>query len=79
MIKKTMLKAKNRYKVISLFLLLCVCFSFAGCNNKSENDTSAVRHAEEVFEEIAVDYGTYGAKADHDFCFHLRFSFLWGK
>ena len=52
------------YQIISLLLTACVLLTFAGCGKEAEKPSSDPKRAEDVVEEIAVDYGTYGAEAN---------------
>ena len=54
---------KTVISVIALFVLLCSCMAFPGCKDDAGNVPSDTRNAEEIVEEIAVDYGSYGAEA----------------
>lgn len=47
-------------KVCSAFLALLLVFSLSGCAGSGASDPTRV---EKIVEEIAVDYGTYGAEA----------------
>ena len=55
-------KHKAYRRILSGFLLTGVLFSFAGCQT-GEKQAEDPRRAEQIVEEIAVDYGTYGAEA----------------
>ena len=49
-------------RIIASVLVLCTAFSLVGCGrgDKSSDDP---KYLESIVEEIAVDYGTYGAEA----------------
>jgi len=49
--------------IIKCILLLCIIFSLAGCESKNDNSSDDPRLLENIVEEIAVDYGTYGTEA----------------
>ena len=55
---KTVLKP-----IIAFLLILCACVFSAGCGNNAENPSAAPKDAGEIVEEMAADYGTYGAEA----------------
>ena len=48
-------------KCFIIFLMLCIVISLASCGKSS---SSAAVNVEKTVEEIAVDYGTYGEKAN---------------
>ncbi len=48
-------------RLISIVLILCICVSLAGCRYPSDDP----KRVEQIIEEIAVDYGTYGAEAEN--------------
>ena len=47
-------------RLILLILILCLCVPLAGCGKASDDP----KRVEQIIEEIAVDYGTYGAEAE---------------
>ncbi len=47
-------------RLILLILILCLCVPLAGCGKDSDDP----KRVEQISEEIAVDYGTYGAEAE---------------
>lgn len=53
---------KAIFQIISVLLLTCICVSLVGCKNDSETSSDPKR-VEKIVEEIAVDYGAYGAEA----------------
>ena len=54
-------RRKNRFRIISV--ILCICFSLAGCANGTGGKPVDPGSVEKTVEEIAVDYGTYGDQA----------------
>ena len=54
-------RRKNRFRIISV--ILCICFSLAGCANGTGGKPVEPGSVEKTVEEIAVDYGTYGDQA----------------
>ena len=50
-------------RIIAYLLVFCIAFSLAGCGNRNDNASDDPRTLEKIVEEIAVDYGTYGAEA----------------
>ena len=44
--------------------MLCIVFSLAGCGSRSSKPSDDPKALERIVEEIAVDYGTYGAEAN---------------
>ncbi len=59
---------KRRYRGVLLILMLAViaiCALFTGCRStKKTGEAADPKTAEKIVEEIAVDYGTYGAEAE---------------
>jgi len=51
-------------RIIAYLLVFCIAFSLAGCGNRNDNASDDPRTVEKIVEEIAVDYGTYGAEAE---------------
>ena len=51
------------FRILALFLCLCVCGSLFGCKKDSDPSSAGTKDAEKIVEEMAVDYGTYGAEA----------------
>ena len=51
-------------RIIAYILVFCIAFSLAGCGNRNDNASDDPRTVEKIVEEIAVDYGTYGAEAE---------------
>ena len=49
--------------IIACIMVFCIVFSFAGCENRKDKPSDDPRNLEKIVEEIAVDYGTYGAEA----------------
>lgn len=56
------MKKKLLFQMISCVLTLCVCLPLAGCNT-GDKPFSDPKRAQEIVEEIAVDFGTYGTEA----------------
>ena len=59
---------KLRYRRIVLFLVftaIAFCMALSGCRStKKTGEAADPKTAEKIVEEIAVDYGTYGAEAE---------------
>lgn len=56
-------KSTVLFRAASLVLLLCFSFFLFGCGNQPEKPSSDPKSVEKIVEEIAVDYGSYGAEA----------------
>ncbi len=61
--QKTIVDRRSKYRFVSFWIILCICFSFTSCKKDTETSSADTRDAEAIAEEIAVDYGTYGAEA----------------
>ena len=62
MIKNSTFK-RISHVFLSLVLSLCFILSLSGCG-KGNHDSSDPKSVQKTIEEIAVDYGTYGAEAE---------------
>ena len=57
--------SKNNMKhIIKFILMLCVVFSLSGCWSRNDKTSYDPKLIENIVEEMAVDYGTYGAEAN---------------
>ena len=56
-------KRKLLPRAVSLMLLIGLSLSLFGCGSQVEKPPADPKSAEKIVEEIAVDYGTYGAEA----------------
>lgn len=54
------INSKNVYVLMAVLFMLCIGLSLLGCTKTSAAGT---RNVDSIIEEIAVDYGTYGAEA----------------
>ena len=54
----------NKRRIITYILVFCIVFSLAGCGSRSSKPSDDPKALERIVEEIAVDYGTYGAEAN---------------
>ena len=54
---------ENMRRIIACLLVFCIAFSLAGCGSRNDKTSDDPRTVEKIVEEIAVDYGTYGAEA----------------
>ncbi|MBR4726880.1 MAG: YdcF family protein [Clostridia bacterium] len=53
------------YRFISTLLVICMLFLCVGCQKEAPKASDDPKALEKTVEEIAVDYGTYGAEADN--------------
>ena len=51
-------------RFVSFILILCICSAAAGCQKTGGNPHDGSQSIEKTVEEMAVDYGTYGAEAE---------------
>ena len=49
---------------VVIILILSIMFSISGCSDNKENSLNDPKKVENIVEEMAVDYGTYGNEAD---------------
>ena len=49
---------------VVIILILSIMFSISGCSDNKENSSNDPKKVENIVEEMAVDYGTYGNEAD---------------
>ena len=61
--KNTVANKTTSFRIAALFLCLCVCGSLFGCGKDNDQSSAGTKDAEKLVEEMAVDYGTYGAEA----------------
>ncbi len=54
----------NIRHIIKYIFMLCMIFSLAGCGSSNGKSSDDPRLLENIVEEIAVDYGSYGAEAN---------------
>jgi len=50
-------------RIIASILVFCAAFSLVGCGRGDDKSSDDPKYIESIVEEIAVDYGTYGAEA----------------
>ena len=50
--------------MIKYILMLCIVFSLSGCGSRNDKTSYDPKLIENIVEEMAVDYGTYGAEAN---------------
>ena len=50
--------------MIKYLLMLCIVFSLSGCGSRNDKTSYDPNLIENIVEEMAVDYGTYGAEAN---------------
>lgn len=55
---------KNMKHIIKYTLMLFMVFSLSGCVSRNVTLSEDPKFLESIVEEIAVDYGTYGAEAN---------------
>ena len=57
--------SKNNIKhIIKYIFMLCMVFSLSGCVSRNDKPSEDPKLLENIVEEIAVDYGSYGAEAN---------------
>ena len=55
---------KRIQTIVSVVLCLMLCFILVGCKTESEKQDAKANSVEKKVEEMAVDYGKYGGKAE---------------
>ncbi|WP_207647474.1 YdcF family protein [Oribacterium sp. KHPX15] len=50
--------------MIKYILMLCIVFSLSGCGSRNDKTSYDPKLIENIVEEMAVDYGTYGVEAN---------------
>ncbi len=64
--RKIAAKRRTIYFYIAFFvLMLCISIFISGCKEEREKASADPKLAESIIEEIAIDHGTYGSKADN--------------
>ncbi|MBQ6419582.1 MAG: YdcF family protein [Clostridia bacterium] len=61
--KKSTAQKTVFFRILAILLSLGVCVSVPGCKNDSDRPSEGTKDAAKLVEEMAVDYGTYGAEA----------------
>lgn len=61
--KKSTAQKTVFFRILAFLLSLGVCVSVPGCKNDSDRPSEGSKDAAKLVEEMAVDYGTYGAEA----------------
>lgn len=54
---------KNMRRIITYILVFCTILSLAGCTRGEDKSSDDPKILENIVEEIAVDYATYGVEA----------------
>ena len=63
----------NMKHMIKYILMLCVVFSLLRCWSRNDKTSYDPKLIENIVEEMAVDYGTYGAEANVEATMYVQY------